>query len=73
MDLMALSRSTAFAALEQHTQGQVPIGGSVEESCFACRVVNLVHWNGDLASSVGGINDFHVFDFRLHGLTIFIN
>lgn len=66
MDLVALGRRTAFAALEQHAKRKVTIGGSVEESCFACRTVNLVHWDGDLASAIGGINDFHVLNFGLH-------
>jgi hypothetical protein len=66
MDLMAFCRGTTFATLEQHTEGQVTIGGSVQECCLSCRAVNLVHWDGDLASAIGGINDFHEFDFGLH-------
>jgi hypothetical protein len=60
MDLMALGRGTTFPALEQHTKGQVTIGGSVEECCFSCRAVNLIHWDGDFPGAVGGIDDFHV-------------
>jgi hypothetical protein len=34
--------------------------------------VNLIHWNGDLASAVGGIDDFHIFNFRLHGVDLLL-
>jgi hypothetical protein len=66
VNLMAFSSGSTFAALEQHTQRQVTVGGSVQERLFAGCVVHLVHRNGHLASSVGRINYFHIFGFGLH-------